>query len=650
MVALSGKSATSSTVSDDRPSPLPRRRATRGLQQAAWGPILIALAVAGLYVGREVLVPLALAVLLSFVLAPLVLVLRRGHVGRVTSVLATVLLAFLVILAIGALIGGQLVQLASNLPAYESTITQKIEAVQGAATGSGMIARASSMLGDLRREITRTAEKEKAKEKEKEQPQAASAGPATEEPKPIPVEIHQPPAAPLEVIRGLVGPLAGPLATAGMVIVFLFFILLQREDLRDRFIRLFGGYDLQRTTHALDDGVKRLSRFFLMQSVINLSFGVLIGVGLYFIGVPNPLLWGIIAMLLRIVPYIGAWIAAFFPLVLAIAVDPGWSMVLWTFAWFAVIELLMGQVMEPLLNAHSTGLSAVAIVIAAAFWTWLWGPVGLVVSTPLTVCLVVIGRHVEQLGFLDVLLGSGPALAPEERFYQRILAGDPDEAAQQAEAFLKEKSLAAYYDEVAIPALALAQADVNRGVLDHEARLEIKQTIEGLIDNLSDHENGSVKSELRSENKHREDPPGRLSGTPSARILCVAGRGALDEAAAAMLAQILTRHGVGTRVVANSAVSAGNLYQLEVEDVSAVCVSYIAPIAFTHARYLVRRLRRRLPGAKMVLGLWGHGQSEIDRDEARSSIDIDHVVTSLAQAADFLKAASAPSTVSSTDK
>jgi hypothetical protein len=269
-------------------------------------------------------------------------------------------------------------------------------------------------------------------------------------PKPIPVEIHAPPPAPFEIIRSIIGPLAGPLATAAIVIVFLTFILLQREDLRDRFILLVSAGDLHRTTVALDDGASRLSRYFLTEIAINASFGVIIGTGLFFIGVPSAVLWGILAMLLRFLPYIGAWIAAFFPVALALAVDPSWSMLVWTIALFAVVELLLSQAIEPLLNAHNTGLSAVAVVVAATFWTWLWGPVGLLLSTPLTVCLVVIGRHVERLRFLDVLLGDQPALAPEETFYQRILAGDPDEAARQAEVFLKEKSLCDYYDEVGI--------------------------------------------------------------------------------------------------------------------------------------------------------------------------------------------------------
>lgn len=225
-----------------------------------------------------------------------------------------------------------------------------------------------------------------------------------------------------------------------------------------------------------------------MQSAINATFGVLIGTGLFFIGVPNPVLWGILAMMLRFVPYIGAPIAAIFPAALAIAVDPGWSMVFWTLGLFVVVELIMGQVIEPLLYGRSTGLSAVAVVVSAVIWTWLWGPVGLLLSTPLNVCLVVLGRHFEHLQFLDVLLGDEPALTPEESFYQRVLADNPDEAARQAEEFLKDKPLSVYYDEVAIKGLALAQFDVNRGVLEHDRQVQIKEAIDGVIDDLSDHD------------------------------------------------------------------------------------------------------------------------------------------------------------------
>ena len=608
----------------------PRRRAEP--IGAAGTAVTFAIAVAALYFGRDVLMPLALAILLGFVLAPLVLLLRRARIGRVSSVLVAVFLAFLVMCGVAGLIGGQLAQLAENLPQYESTINGKIQSLQAAAAGNGIVERASSMLSDLRKEIRRGSEN--ATRSTTGTSEVASTD--EQQQKPIPVEIREPPAAPLQVIRSVVGPLWGPLATTGIVIIFLIFILLQREDLRDRFIRLVGAHDLQRTTGALDDGVRRLSRYFLVQSAINASFGVLVGTGLFLIGVPNPVLWGILAMLLRFVPYIGAWIAAFFPTALAFAVDPHWSMLLWTIGLFAVVELTMGQMVEPLLNAHSTGLSAVAVVVAAAFWTWLWGPVGLVLSTPLTVCLVVIGRHVEHLQFLDVLLGDQPALGADESFYQRMLAGDPDEAAHQAEEYLKAKSLSAYYDEIAVRGLALAQLDVNRGVIDHERRVQIRDTVEELVDDLSDHDDmpppaaeGTKADETPAPARAREE-----TGTREAAVLCVAGRGSLDEAAAMMLAQLLQKHGIGARVVPSREVSPANILRLDPGGVKVVCLSYLEPGGFTNARYLVRRVRRRLPRAKLVLGLWTQTRVESDRDNAAKRSEADLVVTSLAQAVD----------------
>jgi predicted PurR-regulated permease PerM len=605
----------------------------RGASPGATGTVIIgAITVAALYFGREVLVPIALAFLLSFVLAPLVRVLRRLRVGRAPSVLITVLFAFLLISGIGTLIGSQAAELAGNLALYESTITRKIGSLQSEATGSGIIGRASSTLSDLKKEITRTAEK--AREGATAPPETAPHG--DQSPKPIPVEIHAPPPAPFEIIRSIIGPLAGPLTTAGIVIVFLTFILFQREDLRDRFIHLVGAGDLKRTTEALDDGASRLSRFFLTQIAINASFGVIIGTGLFFIGVPSAILWGILAMLLRFLPYIGAWIAAFFPTALALAVDPSWSMLVWTIALFAVVELFAGQVIEPLLNAHSTGLSAVAVVVAATFWTWLWGPVGLVLSTPLTVCLVVIGRHVERLRFLDVLLGDQPALAPEETFYQRMLAGDPDEAAHQAEVFLKEKSLCDYYDEIAMKGLALAQLDARRGALDQERRGEIKQTIEELIDNLSGREDPIAARDSASIEAVSAGSEGKKAPPPKTTVLCVAGGGPLDEAAATMLAQVLVKRGVGARVVPNREVSSSNIFRLDVEGIETIVISYLDPGGFANARYLVRRLRRRLPSVRVLLGLWNQTEIELDRSNVVAMTEGNALVTSLANAAEVV--------------
>ena len=574
-----------------------------------------------LYLAREILVPLAMAILLSFALGPLVVMLRQWHFGRVSSVIAAVLVAFFLIFGIGALVGGQIALLAENLPQYESNITSKVHSLQQMTASTGIWGRIIGTVRDLSGEIMQGTVS-------KNPPNATSAPrPSNPSPSPVPVEIHQPQPTSVQIIQTIIGPLLQPLATTGIVIVFVIFFLLQREDLRDRFIRLAGTRDLQRTTHALDDAARRLSRYLLAQTVINTTFGIVVGVGLWFIGVPNPLLWGILAMLLRFVPYIGAIIAASFPAAVALAVDPGWSMVLWTGALFLVTEPLMGQILEPLLYGHSTGLSPVAVIIAAAFWTWLWGPVGLLLSTPLTLCLVVLGRHVDQLEYLNIMLGDQPALTREENFYQRMLADDPDEAALQAEEFLKEKPLSAYYDEVAVRGLALAQRDVNRGLLDHSQRVRIKEAVAALIDNLSDH----------------ADAPGLPQNVviekPSKGVMCIAGRGSLDEAAAAMLAQLLELRGIEARVVPSHGVSAPNIFSLDMTNIGTVCLSYLEPGGFTNAHYLVRRLRRKQPDVRILAGFWTLGDDQARSCDAKGETGADLIVTSLQQAADHLGAA-----------
>jgi predicted PurR-regulated permease PerM len=605
--------------------------------------------IGALYFAREVFVPLALAVLLSFALGPLVLFLRRWYFGRVPSVIAAVLLAFCVIFVIGSVIGSQVAFLAGNLAQYQSTITEKIHTLRDSASGGGFFGRASGMLKQLSNEISKDEAAARDAKPARPAPLApSSARPAQQQPQqppaPIPVEIHEPAPTALQIIETIIGPLVQPLATTGIVIVFVVFFLLQREDLRDRFIRLAGARDLQRTTEGLDDAAQRLSRYLLVQSALNASFGVLIGTGLWFIGVPNPVLWGILAMLLRFVPYIGAVIAAIFPLTLAIAVDPGWSMLLWTAALFLVVEPIMGQVVEPLLYGHSTGLSAVAVVVSAAFWTWLWGPIGLLLSTPLTLCLVVLGRYVERLEFLDIMLGNQPALTPQENFYQRMLANDPDEAARQAEEFLKDRPLADYYDEVAIGGLALAQLDVNRGVLEHERRVRIKEAVLGVLDDLSDHDHPAS----RNEKPEAGAPPRETSDAAIGQawegriVLCIGGRGSLDESAAAILAQLLERQRVAARVVASAAVATDSIFRLDVTDVNLVFLSYLETGNFTSARYLVRRLRRRLPGVRIVVGFWMMGDDAASRLNALRETGADQIVTSLRQAVDQLAEATAP--------
>jgi predicted PurR-regulated permease PerM len=566
---------------------------------------------------------MALAVLLSFALGPLVLLLRRWRLGRLPAVIVSVLLAFSMIAGIGTFVGAQLAHLAAELPGYQTNISQKIHSLRDSTGNGGVVDRTSKMVQNLGKEIEKPAGTGDRT--------AAAAPPNAKQQSPVPVEVRQAAATPLQLIYGVAAPLLQPLATAGIVVVFVIFFLLQREDLRDRFIRLAGAGDLRRTTVALDDAARRLSRYLLTQTAVNASFGVLVGSGLWFIGVPNPGLWGILGMLLRFIPYIGPIIAAVLPMIVALAVDPGWSMLLWTTGLFVVVELTTGQVIEPWLYGHSTGLSGIAVVVAAAFWTLLWGPIGLLLSTPLTMCLVVLGRHVEHLQFLEVLLGDQPALAPEESFYQRILADDPDEASHLAEEFLKENSLSAYYDQIAIRGLALAQLDVNRGMLDHEQRVRLKGAVDAVIDNLCDHDDvpaagsGAVPAPIFS----AEELAPSWRGTP---VLCVAGRGSLDEASAAMLAQLLQKHGIGARVVPSAAVSPPNLFALDAAGVQMAYLCYLEPGSFTNPHYLVRRLRRKLPKAIIVDGFWTLKTDEADERNALAKTGADLVATQLHQA------------------
>src|ERR1700730_11727967 len=522
------------------------------------GVVLVAI----LYFARDVLVPIVLAVLMSFVLAPLVALLQRLRCPRIVAVLLVVLAAFSVLFALGGLMASQVNQLASDLPTYQSTLREKIQSLRGAATGTRE--RDSEVLQNLRKEL------------ERPKPDAQTpASPGDASIKPIPVEVRQPDPGALQTLAALIAPLMHPLATTGVVVVFVIFILLQQQDLRNRLVRVAGSQDLQRTTAAMSDAGERLSRLFLTQLMLNAAFGLVIGTGLWLIGVPRAPLRGIMGMILLFIPYVGAIIAAIFPLVLAAAFGPGWSMVLWTAALFLVVEPIFGHGIEPLLYGHSSGLSPVAVVASATFWTWLWGPIGLVLATPLTVCLVVLGRHVDRLNFLQVLLGDEPALTPAQVVYQRMLAGDPVEATEQAQKFLKERPLAAYCDEVLMAGLKLAQADAERGALDSDRTQRIRDSVAEIADDLSSHQD---KPETAS-SPETDSPLTQISQAETAlpakdaaqvperwrdgaTVLCIPGTGLIDEAAAIALAQLLERSGIGARAKEADVLSMAKLFAL----------------------------------------------------------------------------------------
>jgi predicted PurR-regulated permease PerM len=594
--------------------------------------------VSALYLGREILVPIALALLMSFVLSPLVRILQGWRFPRMFAVIIVVVAAFAAIFSLGALMVSQVDQLAGDLPRYQSTLREKIQSLRGAAAGTGTLERASAVLQDLSSELDRP------------RPNRPAIGPSTSASappdRPIPVEVKQPDPGALQTLVALITPLVYPLATTGIVFVFLVFILMQQQDLRNRLVRLAGSRDLQRTTAALDDAGQRLSRLFLTQLGLNAGFGLVVGMGLWFIGVPSAPLWGMLAMILRFVPYVGAVIAAIFPLILAAAVGSDWTMVLWTGALFLILEPLFGQVIEPLLYGRSSGLSPVAVIASASFWTWLWGPVGLILATPLTICLVVLGRHVDRLRFLDVMFGDQPALSPAELVYQRMLARDPVEATEQAQTFLKDKPLIAYYDEILVEGLKLAQADADRGLLDDERRLRIRDAVAEIVDDLGAHADtvelvpeldGDVDAQapLAQLNKAEEPSIAPTRQLPeqwrtAKPVLCVPGLGLLDEAVALMVAQLVERQGLGARAEQADALSMSRIFSLDTKDVALVCLCYVENATSAQIRYAIRRLRRKAPKAIILISLVGLSNG-IDEQSLRESGNVEFVKQSLAK-------------------
>ena len=593
-----------------------------GLLGLAVGVVVIA----GLYFARDVLIPITLAILLSFVLSPIVALLRRGRVPKSLAVFAAVLVALGALGGVGTIVGIQAASLSDDAPGYARTIEAKV---------AGAKAFAAERVAFFTREAA--------------QPRAATPSPRivdrleTATRQPIPVRVEDDAPDPLSVVGRILGPIVGPLETFFIVLVVAIFILLQKEDLRDRMIRVFGSSDLHRTTRAMDDAGDRLSRYFLSQLGVNAAFGTVIGIGMWALGMPVPALWGIIAGILRFVPYIGALLGAALPLAVAAGVDPGWSMAIGVLVVFAVVEPLVGYVVEPLLYGHSTGLSPLSVVLAAVFWTWIWGPVGLVLSMPLTLCLVVLGRHVPSLEFLDVLLGDRPALTPVEGFYQRILADDPAEALEQAAVLLQERSLTAYYDEVALGGLKLAAADARRGVIDRAGARRMVGAMLTVIDDLeaedeAAHAAPALNPAAGGASQLAETAPAALPGAPPdwqrpGSVTCIAGRGALDDAVTAMLAQLLAKRGFGVRRVEHAATARDSLAALDLSSTKLICLSYLEVGGTpSHLRYLVRRLRSASGRTPVLVGMWPEGEAALTDVQIQRTLGADLYVGTLGAA------------------
>jgi len=584
--------------------------------------------------------PIALAVLMSFLLAPPVQLLQGWRVPRGIAVIVVVVVAFAAIFSLGGLMVAEVNQLASDLPRYQSTLSEKIQSLRGATAVTGTLERASEVLQELNSDLNMP--KRGASTRSLPAPAAAPSSDA------IQVEIAQPSSSALQTLGSIVTSLVAPLTTSAIVVIFVIFILAQRQDLRNRLVRLVGSRDIPRTTAAFDDAAQRLSRLFLTQVALNAGFGIVLGAGLWIIGVPSAPLWGMLAMIFRFVPYIGPLISAIFPLILAASAGTGWAMVLWTAVLFAIAETVTGQIIEPLAYGHSSGLSPVAVIAAATFWTWLWGPIGLILATPLTVCLVVLGRHVDRLAFLTVILGDQPALMPAELVYQRMLAKDPVEASEQARRFLKAKPLLAYYEEVLLEGLKLAAADAERGLLDPERMQLIRDAVADIVDDLSDHKDPEPAGEAVAEaptDAAREPPEtGRElaeQGRAGRLVICIPGFGLIDEALAMIITQLLERKGIDARAEEAGAWSKSRVASLDVKGVALICLCYMETPSPAQMHFAVRRLRRKAPASIILIALLG-GTSAVDDEEVfQTLVKLDLIKSTLHATVDRILAITA---------
>ncbi|MFL6447098.1 MAG: AI-2E family transporter [Bryobacteraceae bacterium] len=542
--------------------------------------VTISVAVSALYLGRDVLIPFALALLFSFLLTPPVTWLEKLHLGRIPSVLVVFLAAFSAFGAVSWLGLTQLAEIVGNLPVYQTNINRKLIALQK----PGLM-RSLHAIAELEGAVLRLSGDG---EEHRERTSAASnKGEARRRTAPLPVEVVKP----TSDLRDALGPLGSSFAhvitTVLGVLIFTLFMLVQRGDLRNRLLRLFGVSHLNVLTTALDDAAKRVSHYLIAQCMINGTFGLLLGTALHFVGVPNASFWGMLGAVLRFVPYIGTLVAGSLPTLLALAIFEGWSRPLATFGVFAAIELSISAGIEPWFCGVRTGLSSLAVLFFASFWTILWGPIGLVLSVPLTVCLLVLGRYVPQLEFLDVVLGDEAVLPPEAHYYQRLLALDDDEAREVAENFLKEKTPLELYDSVIVPALRLAEEDRHQDALDEERETFVYRSTRDLIEEIGD----------------RDLPNGAAARSSGPKIFCVGARDEADELVGLMLAQVLREEGYSADIISAKQFDPSSPFFREAQ-VDILFISALPPFGLSQARALCRKARRFHPGLRIIVGIW----------------------------------------------
>ena len=595
--------------------------------------LAIVITIAALYFAKEILLPLALAILLSFLLTPLANRLERWGVPRIPTVMLVVGMAFVVLGVLGWVVTLQLVELSRELPNHKDNLIAKIESIR---PDSQTITKVTETIEDVRKEVAdgdetvnRADEDTDAAPVELGAPsepeaveqttgdQGSPQGLATtgEEPRPsveqeaVEVKVIEMPPSPLTQVQSWLGPLVAPITAAGLVIVMVFFILMDRENQRNRLIQLFGRSNLLRTTEAIRDAGVRIGRYLRMLFLINAGYGVAVAIALSLIGVPSAILWGVLGFSLRFLPYIGPWIAAVLPILVSVATSDGWMQPLLVVGMYVIYELLLNNVAEPMLYGSSIGVSTVGVILSAIFWTWIWGPIGLVLAMPLTVCLVVLARYVPQLRFLTVLLADQPPLTPSERIYQRLLAFDYNEPLTVARTHLKSASLASFYDEVLIPALVLAEHDRHAGLLTEEQEEFVHEATGDLIDELSDAAATSdAADEEASTIRTSEADLESDAETPKGRVHCIPLRDEADEAAAHMLVQLLEKEGFDVEAEGAESLTSEMVDRVAQTASDLVVISILPPIAPRDTRLLWKRLRSRYPDLPIIVGYWNAGR------------------------------------------
>jgi predicted PurR-regulated permease PerM len=607
-------------------------------ESPALSPLIILVGVVLiLYFARAVLIPLALALTLTFLLTPMVTWFQKLPMRRVPAVMLATVIFIAALGGMSWVVANQLLQVANDLPNYRSNIRHKIEALHYRPDSA--LGRAADSVQEINNEFSDSNAEGGVPDSSGRTAQGAPAKTASPTVNPLPVRVVPPPASGSQYIRSLLGPALGPLGMAGMVLIFTVFILIEQEDLRDRFLRLAGVEQLHAMTLALDDATHRISRYLLMLILVNACYGLCFGIGVFLIGIPNAVLWGVIAGAFRIVPYAGVLTATAFPFALALAVFNGWGPPLLVVLLFVLLEVVVGNVVEPLLYGAHTGISSLALLVTTVFWTMLWGWAGLVLAIPLTVCMIVLGRYVPRMSFLHVLLGDETALSVEAQFYQRLLALDQESARTIADNFLKTRPLVGLYDQVVIPALTLAEQDRHKGAMDEKRESFLFLSVSEIISEL-----GAYRAEAAPEKskkvKGRWTFAGRNEGLASRvepaaaplRVFCLPANDHADEITASMLAQLLERNGYGVLALPAGAQFEELLTHLSPEAHDVVCISALPPFAFAQAHALCQRIRLLLPHISILAAVWGFSGDVEKAKERFGNTMPDRMVTSLTQA------------------